>query len=133
MWVQPRNPPYMAIWQRGGGGLGGIVQRPWPRSSIAAATTTAPDNFKLVTFKIRNADFNLKAQAWKHDFDFADDTVKWGGMVFKSVAALDSHSVSIECGIIECLAVLLIGWGSLSAEKMCWCWHWLAVEAMCGL
>lgn len=34
-----------------------------------------------------------------------------------TVAALDSNLVFVECGIIRRLAMLLIGWGSLSAEK----------------
>lgn len=54
-------------------------------------------------------------------------------MAFELVAALASHSVFVECGIIRRLAVLLVGWGSLSAEETCWRSHWLAVRAMCGL
>ena len=41
--------------------------------------------------------------------------------------ALDSDSVFVGCGIIRRLAMLLVGWGSLSAEKKArWCGHWVA-------
>jgi hypothetical protein len=33
-----------------------------------------------------------------------------------AVAALDSDSVVVGCGIIRRLVMLLVGWGSLSAE-----------------
>jgi hypothetical protein len=43
-----------------------------------------------------------------------------------AVAALDSDSVFVECGIIRRLAMLLVGWGSLSAEKKArWRGHWI--------
>ncbi len=34
-----------------------------------------------------------------------------------AVAALDSDSAFVECGIIRRLAMPVVGWGSLSAEK----------------
>jgi hypothetical protein len=36
--------------------------------------------------------------------------------------ALDSDSVVVGCGIIRRLAMLLAGWGSLSAEKGALAW-----------
>jgi hypothetical protein len=77
----------------------------------------------LVVFEIGNADFGLAAWAWVRDFDLAGDALEWGegGMVSEavlvSVAALDSDSVFVECGIFRRLAMLLVGWGSLRAEK----------------
>ncbi len=40
-------------------------------------------------------------------------------MASELMAALDSHSVFIECSIIRCLTVLHIGWSPLGAEKAC--------------
>jgi hypothetical protein len=96
------------------------AQRPRRRSSVAAtATATADDDvFKLVVFKIGNADFDLAAWTWLRDFDLAGDAVE-GGMASEVVvvAALDSDSVFVEFGIIKRLAMLLVGCGSLSPEK----------------
>ena len=45
-----------------------------------------------------------------------------------AVAALDSDSVFVECGIVR---RLLVGWGSLSVEKKArWREHWVVCEAM---
>jgi hypothetical protein len=44
-----------------------------------------------------------------------------------AVAALDSDSVVVGCGIIRRLVMLLVGWGSLSAEKKArWRGDWVA-------
>ena len=43
-----------------------------------------------------------------------------------AVADLDTSSTFVECGIIRRLAMLLVGWGSLSAEKKArWRAHWI--------
>jgi hypothetical protein len=48
-----------------------------------------------------------------------------------SVAPLDSDSVFVECGIIRRLAMLLVGWGSLSAEKKArWRGHWMVCTGL---
>jgi hypothetical protein len=48
-----------------------------------------------------------------------------------TVAALDSNLVFVECGIIRRLAMLLIGWGSLSAEKKArWHGHWIVCAGL---
>jgi hypothetical protein len=77
-------------------------------------------DFKVVVFKIGNDDFDLAAWAWVRDFDLADDAVEYKEDVMTSeavaVAALDTDSAFVECGIIRRLAKLLVGWGSLSAE-----------------
>jgi hypothetical protein len=104
------------------------AQRPRRRSSAAAAA--GDDDFKLVVFKIGNADFDLAARAWVRDFDLAGDAVELeeGGMASETVAvtALDSDSAFVECCIIRRLAMLLVGWGSLSAEKKArWRGHWI--------
>jgi hypothetical protein len=51
------------------------------RSSVAttaadAAATDVDDDFKLVVFKIGNADFDLVARAEVRDFDLAGDAVE---------------------------------------------------------
>jgi hypothetical protein len=44
---------------------------------------------------------------------------------------LDSDLVFVECGIIRHLAMLLIGWGSLSAEKKArWRGHWIVCAGL---
>ena len=71
---------------------------------------------------IGNPDFDLAAWAWVRNFDLARDTVasKAAG------TTLDSDSVFVECGIIRRLAMLLVGWGSLGAEKKArWRGHWI--------
>jgi hypothetical protein len=48
-----------------------------------------------------------------------------------ALAALDSDSVFVECGIIRRLAMLLVGWGSLSAEKKTrWYGHWIGCAGL---
>ena len=43
-----------------------------------------------------------------------------------AMAALDSESIFAECGIIRRFAMLLVGCGSLSAEKKArWRGHWI--------
>jgi hypothetical protein len=47
-------------------------------------------------------------------------------MASEAVAALDSDSALVECGIIRRLGMLHVGWGSLSAEKKArWRGHWI--------
>jgi hypothetical protein len=50
------------------------AQRPRRRSSVAAADDD--DDFKLVVFKIGNADFDLAVWARVRDFDLAGDAVE---------------------------------------------------------
>ena len=49
-----------------------------------------------------------------------------------AMAALHSDSVFVvECGIIRRLAMLLVSWGSLSAEKKaCWREHWIVCAGL---
>ena len=48
-----------------------------------------------------------------------------------AVAALDSDSVFVELGIIRRFVMLLVGWGSLSAEKKArWRGHWIACAGL---
>lgn len=110
------------------------AQRPRRRSSVAAAATDGED-FKLVVFRIGNADFDLAARAWVRDFDLAGDAVEEGEGDMASgavaVSALDSNSVFVACGIIRRLAMLLVGWGSLSAEKKArWRGHWIVCAGL---
>ena len=56
------------------------AQRPRRRSFVAATAAAAAaadgDDFKLVVFKIGNADFDLPAWTWERDFDLAGDAVE---------------------------------------------------------
>ncbi len=67
-------------WGRGGGDLESDVQRPRRRSTVAATVTAAVgggnDDFKLVVFRIGNADFDLVARDWLRDLDLAGDAVE---------------------------------------------------------
>jgi hypothetical protein len=47
-----------------------------PSISSTAMAAAAEDVFKLVTFNIGNADFDLAACQWVRDFDLAGDAVE---------------------------------------------------------
>ena len=47
------------------------------------------------------------------------------------MAALDSGSIFVACGIIRRLVMLLVCWGSLSAEKKArWRGHWIVCAGL---
>jgi hypothetical protein len=54
-----------------------------------------------------------------------------------AVAALSLDSAFVECSIIRHLAMLLVGWGSLTAEgTLAWALYrlcWFATETVCRL
>jgi hypothetical protein len=53
------------------------AQRPRRRSFVAAtAAADDDDDFKLVVFRIGNADFDLAAWVWVRDFDLPSDAVE---------------------------------------------------------
>jgi hypothetical protein len=96
------------------------VQRPRRRSSVAATATAVAgddDDFKLVVFRIGNADFDLAVWVCVRGLDFAGDEEVSTTASEAGAGALDSESVFVEWGIIRRFAMLLVGWGSLSAEK----------------
>jgi hypothetical protein len=64
-----------------GGNLESDVQRPRRRSFVAETATvpgaaSADGGFKLVVFKIGNADFDLAAWSWVRDFNLAGGVVE---------------------------------------------------------